>query len=188
MVLTPEERQRIYEEEKARRQAKAQLDDLDRRSADLQRRNTFIGCAGLVVLILIGFLILVGTLPDERVTTGTGRSPAVPPPPPDTVLALLASSGGPSAGGAYIEVKGRVQNVSQRPISNLMATVELFDKRGEFISADHALVEFDPVLPGQATPFTVLIRGNPATEKYLVRFKTMGGPELHFHDKRGQRR
>lgn len=79
--------------------------------------------------------------------------------------------------------EGRVKNVSARPLRNVQAVIEYFTKSGEFITASTALIEHDPVLPGQTSPFKVITRGNPAMTRASIAFKTLGGGTLDAYER-----
>ena len=47
-----------------------------------------------------------------------------------------------------------------------------------FIVADDALIDLDPLLPGQSSPFETISRYNPAMQSCRVVLKDLFGPEL----------
>jgi hypothetical protein len=77
-----------------------------------------------------------------------------------------------------------VKNISDEPIKNVVAVGIWLDKKGEFIKSDDALIDYNPILPGQTSPFKTISSGNPAMEKYRVEFKTMFGGTLRVDDQR----
>ncbi len=83
----------------------------------------------------------------------------------------------------YYEIQGRVKNISDKPIDNLLAVGEFYDESENFIKADDTLVEYRPLLPGQTSPFKVLTSGNPAIKKCSVSFKEFGGREIEYQEK-----
>jgi hypothetical protein len=92
-------------------------------------------------------------------------------------LELLAVNGVRGNYG-YATVEGQVANVSEKPLENVQAVVEWYDADGKFVSSSSALVEFDPLLPGQTTPFKVMTRMNPAMSRFSVRFSQLLGGAL----------
>ena len=96
-------------------------------------------------------------------------------------LALIKWSWGETAGGSYVEAKGFVQNVSAVPLENVTAHVIWKTKNGDFITSDYALIDYDPLLPGQKSPFNVLERSNPAMSKASIDFKTISGGSIRWY-------
>jgi hypothetical protein len=88
-----------------------------------------------------------GAVPDVR----PASTPTVTPSAPATStydLALLSATGYESEYGGHHYVEGRVKNISDRPLQNVTAMASWFDKDGEFIKADEALIDYNPILPG----------------------------------------
>ncbi len=99
-------------------------------------------------------------------------------------LALISSKGYESESGNYHYIEGLIKNISNEPISSVVAVGLWFDKDGEFIKSDDALIDYNPILPGQTSPFKTISRGNPAMSKFRVEFKTMRGATLSVEDQR----
>jgi hypothetical protein len=124
---------------------------------------------------------------------GTSRSPAPSTPAtssssqPTYDLALISSKGYESESGGYHYVEGLVTNLSNQPLKNVTAMGIWLDKDGEFIKSDHALIDYNPILPGQTSPFKTISTGNPAMAKFRVEFKTLMGGTLDVDDQRKQR-
>lgn len=95
-------------------------------------------------------------------------------------LALLSNNGVRQSG--YLIINGEVQNMSGEKITHLMAVVTHYTNKDSIISSEDAVVEYDPLLPGQKTPFKVMTRSNPEMKKYAVSFKTMFGGEIPYDD------
>jgi hypothetical protein len=74
-----------------------------------------------------------------------------------------------------IQWKGQVTNASDNSIQRLAAVVEFYSTDGQFIGSDIAYPEFNPLMPGQSSPFTGLIKNNPQIYKIQIRFKTSDG-------------
>ena len=51
------------------------------------------------------------------------------------------------------------------------------------ITSDSSLIEYDPILPGQTSPFKVIERYNPAMEKANIEFKHMWGNRIPTYHK-----
>jgi len=82
----------------------------------------------------------------------------------------------------YMFIRGEVKNITDKPIKNLMAVATFRTKDDTFVKSDDALVEYNPLLPGQTSPFKVGTSQNPASEKCRLSFKTMFGSKLRYKD------
>lgn len=156
------------------------------------------GCLAIVLIIfvlsVVGAMLAPQSTPSTRRTTpGTSAPPEAPavatapvpaPAPPADLLALISASGSESDGGGYMEVEGQVENVSGGPLENVTAVATWYDAKGEFITSDTTLIEYNPLLPGQRSPFKVMTRRNPAMKRYSVAFKHLLGGSIQTADRR----
>ena len=84
-----------------------------------------------------------------------------------------------------MEARGQVKNISGQSIRDVVAVVSFYDKNGNFITSSSALIEFNPILAGQTSPFRVLETYNPAMHTASVQFKfLMGGTISTYHKKK----
>jgi hypothetical protein len=82
MQLTPQEQQRIYEEEKVRAEARAQLAEEERQKTLVQAgqqmgkfaSNCLIGCAVLIGLLFLFMLMLVGGNQSNDISSQTSAT------------------------------------------------------------------------------------------------------------------
>lgn len=160
------------------------------------------GCLVLVVLFLIGLIAnsfdpstpeRAASIPEPVASAPEmpGQSSASDPAIAvrDTPkLALLSSTGYEAEYGGYHYVEGQVKNLSNEPLKSLTAVAIWMDKDGEFIKSDDSLVDYNPLLPGQTSPFKVISTGNPKMSKYRVEFKTLFGPAIDYEDQRKSRK
>ncbi len=79
--------------------------------------------------------------------------------------------------------EGLVTNDTSRSMENVMAVALYYTEDGTFVTSDDALIDFDPILPGQSSPFSVLTRNNPAITKCGIQFKEFFGGTIE-HQKR----
>jgi hypothetical protein len=112
----------------------------------------------------------------------TWTPPSTPPSPPPDQLAILASRGYESDSGNYFYVEGQVKNLTDKPLKNVAVVATWFDKEGTFITSDSALIDYNPLLPGQASPFKTITRGNPRMSKFSVEFKYLIGGTIPSRD------
>jgi hypothetical protein len=118
-----------------------------------------------------------------RSPSTSGAASAVPstpsrPPKPTYDLALISVTGYESTSGAYYIIEGQVKNVSSQPLQNVMAVGIWSNKNDEFIKSDDALIDYNPILAGQTSPFKTMSTGNPAMARFRVEFKTLMGGTL----------
>jgi len=64
------------------------------------------------------------------------------------------------AGFAIAE--GRVKNISGRSLDGVVAVAEWEAADGMFITSDDALIDYQPILPGQTSPWSIIGTWNPA--------------------------
>jgi hypothetical protein len=80
----------------------------------------------------------------------------------------------------YAKAEGRVKNISGDSLEHVQAVVTWETKAGDFITSDSTLIEYDPILPDQTSPFTLMARENPAMHTAYVQFKyLLGGAIPH---------
>lgn len=76
----------------------------------------------------------------------------------------------------FSQVEGRVKNLTGQSLRNVEAVVTWYTATGRFVTSDSAFIEFNPLLPGQISPFKVTTRTNPEMTSFSVEFKhLMGG-------------
>ena len=138
---------------------------------------------GIVVL-----MVLAGWFAGRRASPAPGDQPTVAASPAPSAqsgprLALLATKG--AIGNGYHRVEGQVKNISSAKLANVAALVSWFDTDGTFIASDQALVDENPLLPGQTSPFTVVMRSNAQMRTFSVEFKEVGGSIIASRDDTG---
>ena len=153
------------------------------------------------MLLVVGALIL---LPPEVPILGPGVSTTPQPHPSNTPtlrpsaipqaatpipislhpLSLIASRGHRSEGGNYFIVEGQIKNISAQALSDVLAVATVYDASHQFITYDDALVDFTTLLPGQVSPFSVMIDYNPAIEYYQIEFASLLGDPIPHSDDR----
>lgn len=82
----------------------------------------------------------------------------------------------------FVKYSGEVTNRTKQPIDNLMAVGVFRTSNGDHVKSASALIDFQPLLPGQRSPFTVTTSDNPAIKNCFVAFKTMFGAAIRFED------
>jgi len=82
---------------------------------------------------------------------------------------------------SYAIAEGQVTNVSDGPLRHVTAVVSFHAADGTFITSDDALIEYDPLLPGQTSPWKVMTRWNPRMGNANLEFATLGGGTLRSY-------
>lgn len=83
---------------------------------------------------------------------------------------------GNSGGLAY--VKGNVKNISSRRLETIEAVVTWHTRANEFVVSDSALIQYDPLMPGNSSPFEIATKFNPAMDVCSLVFKKRGGNQI----------
>ena len=83
----------------------------------------------------------------------------------------------------FVEAQGQVTNISSGSLRNVTAVVTFLTASGDFITSTDALIDFNPILPGQTSPWSVITTWNPAMQSARVEFKDLLGPKLNHRVK-----
>ncbi len=82
----------------------------------------------------------------------------------------------------YFIIEGTVKNISNSSMESILAVGKTYTATGEFVKSDSALIEYNPILAKQTSPFKVIMTGNPAIEKCAVDFKEFWGGTIMTKD------
>ena len=82
----------------------------------------------------------------------------------------------------YAILEGQVRNISSEPLKNVAAVASFYDSNGGFITSSDTLIDYNPVLPGQTSPFKVMATENPTMKKARVEFKEFLGGTIPFRN------
>lgn len=89
-----------------------------------------------------------------------------------------------SIGHGYAIYEGQVKNISGAKLENVQAVVSWSDGSGNMITSSSAMIEYNPILPGQSSPFKVMKTYNPAMSGASVEFsELMGGTIKTYREK-----
>jgi hypothetical protein len=147
-----------------------------------------IGCLGLIVLMIIISMLGKDSTDNKPPAVGSRAidSPVAPPPVQEApALELISWNWSESYG--YAQAEGQVKNISGKSLKNIQAMVSWYTKDGEFITNADALLEYNPILPDQVSPFTVMTTHNPAMKKARIEFKTLFGGTVAYREKKKQK-
>jgi hypothetical protein len=84
--------------------------------------------------------------------------------------ALLLITSGIDAAGGNITVTGDVKNISGEKFDHIIAVADIGFKNGTYQGYEASVV-YEPVMPGQMTPFRVVIPSTPAMEANIAVFR-----------------
>ena len=149
-----------------------------------------IGCLGILgilfLMTFIGNLTRSSSSRSASTSTDAARSSAQQAPSrvSEPELALIASRGYPSSGRSFFHVEGQVRNLTDQPLKSVMAVTTWYDEKDNFVKTAEALIDFNPILPGQTSPFSTITTGNPAMSRYTVEFKRIFGGTINTRDDR----
>jgi hypothetical protein len=113
--------------------------------------------------------------------TGTPR-PTLTPVPPPYKLALISAACNREYD--FIVCEGFVQNISGELMESIEAVALFFDDVGTPITSDSALIDYDPLLASQQSPFSIYATYNPAISKWRIEFKEFFGGTILTRDDR----
>ena len=77
-----------------------------------------------------------------------------------------------------IHVRGEVRNSSATAIDQIEAVATFRTSDGTFVKSSDALIEYQPLMPGQASPFTIPDHSNPAIQIAELAFKELSGGSI----------
>ncbi len=82
----------------------------------------------------------------------------------------------------YFTISGQVKNISGNSLKNVTAVGSTYAKDKTFINSESTLIEYNPILPNQTSPFKVMMTENPQMSKCNVDFKYLIGGSIEFKD------
>jgi hypothetical protein len=88
-----------------------------------------------------------------------------------------------SSAHGFVTVEGQVGNISGQKLQNVEALAQFYTADKTFITSDSALLEYNPLMPGQVSPFKVMATHNPMMKSASVSFKLMWGDALDYVSK-----
>lgn len=125
------------------------------------------------VFVLLGsFIIYFAVIAPENIKQNEAGTT------PNEQLELISSDCFEKDG--YFYVIGEVKNISEHPIHSLTVVGTLRTKEEKLIKSISAIVEYNPIMPGQSSPFEALDRANPLVYKCGISFKTIMGGTIDY--------
>lgn len=128
-----------------------------------------------IVLWAIGYFSNQSYSPTNNSTSAAQYSSAESYTPPHEVISWKCDKE-----YGFIFVRGEVKNVSKQSIKNVMAVGEFRTKDGTLVKSEDALIDYNPLLPGQTSPFKTGGTDNPAIINCNLSFKALFGEQLGY--------
>ncbi len=129
----------------------------------------------------LGVLLCLTTFFGSNAQPSSGSTPstaAAPQQEQEPRLELLSETG--ERGYGYVTISGMVKNISGQPIKNVEAVAMFADEHDNFITSGEALIDYNPILAGQSSPFKAMTTDNPAIKHWKVEFKDLLGGSIPF--------
>jgi hypothetical protein len=82
---------------------------------------------------------------------------------------------------SYVRAEGEVKNISGVPLRNVMAVVTYKTNDDDFITYDSALIEYNPIMPDQISPFRIITPYNPLMEVAYLEFQFLSGERIPYY-------
>jgi len=138
----------------------------------------------LLVLSIFGALACATAKRPEPVVPAKPAASAViddgnPFPNRPTTLQLVSLTWRREHGYAFVE--GQVKNMTRAPVKNVMAVATFETADGTFITSSDALIDYNPIMPGQTSPFKVITQANPLMRSASIDFKELMGGSISWH-------
>ncbi len=125
---------------------------------------------GIIVLALIIIGLQSDSSPSQSVTQTT--APSVQSDEPKLELKAFNCE----YDSNFYTISGQVKNISDTSLKNVEALGQTFTMDGQYVNSEDSLIDYNPILPGQTSPFKVMMTMNPEMKRCKVSFKfLMGG-------------
>lgn len=146
--------------------------------------GTHLAVSILVGLIFLGMIASPNNSNTPTSPPSSGTLPKASTSQEQAPLELLSWSCQQEHG--YVHVRGEVRNTSSRKLENVVAVGEFRTKDGELVKAEEALLDYNPILPSQTSPFSAGGTDNPRIKHCGVTFKYLLGGSIDFAEKKKQ--
>jgi hypothetical protein len=80
--------------------------------------------------------------------------------------------------GGYVRVNGEVRNISSEPLENVEVVASFSSADGTLVKSGSALIDFNPLLPGQSSAFEARAEDDPEVSNCNYIFRKLGGEEI----------
>ena len=154
-----------------------------------QKKKMSVGNVVAWILVVIAVLYFIGSRAPDGASNSASTSNASRPAsaaaapvaaPPPAVPPLEVQSWHCEKENSYMYVRGEVKNVSSDKLENVAAVGTWRTERGDLVKSDDALLQFNPIMPGQVSPFETISTGNPQARTCVLAFQVLGGGQIDF--------
>ena len=147
-----------------------------------------IGAGGWILILVVGWIAYtIFSIDGGRSTNSTSTAGSSATSAPAAGPLLEVRSWRCDKEYSYVFVRGEVKNISSQPLKNVTAVGEFRTKSGELVKSESALLDYNPILPGQTSPFKAGGTDNPQINGCNVSFKYLLGGTVNFtHRKKGK--
>ncbi len=80
--------------------------------------------------------------------------------------------------GGYVRVNGEVRNISDEPLEDVEVVGSFRSADGTLVKSGSAMIDFNPLLPGQSSAFEARAEDDPEVSDCNVTFRKLGGGEI----------
>lgn len=80
----------------------------------------------------------------------------------------------------YILIRGEVKNISTDKLENVEVVGELRTKSGTLVKTADAVVTYNPIMPGQSSPFEAITSDNPQITLCGISFRLLTGKPVPY--------
>lgn len=136
----------------------------------------------LCSLLVLGFVLFIGSLA-VQMNAPNFFATSVQAHPQDAARLTVLAQHFHRVSEHYAQFDGQVKNPTPVPLSNVKAIISYYDKHGTFLTSDGALITYNPLLPGQTSPFQVLTPWHPWMAKAALSFTTLWGQPIPAEEK-----
>jgi TPR repeat protein len=81
----------------------------------------------------------------------------------------------------FVTAEGQVRSVTPHKLENVSVTVIYKTSSGALVTSDTVLIEYNPLMPGQLSPFKVITSDNPQIRNANVNFSFLMGGSIPFY-------
>jgi hypothetical protein len=140
----------------------------------------------VIVIFIVLYAIGEFSITPQNSSISDYPSQTVPSAPAEPLLELQTWRW--SENYSYVIAEGSVKNISGRSLERIMAVVQFHDKNGNFITSADALIDYNPILPNQISPFKVMATYNPEMKNASIEFKYLMGGTIEHNEKVKQKK
>ncbi len=131
------------------------------------------GTIAIVVALIVG--IFIGYYLNDRPRIVLPDPDSAPSPVQTADLVLVSENASRDPNGGTVDVNGEFRNDGTTKIDSINATTVWRDAKGEIVKSTKIYVGFDPLMPGQTSPFHVMEMDNPLITSEYTTFEDDNG-------------